>query len=85
MIVTPIKLNINEISLHAKSKRELYRLLQLDGFVYLLPLEQANHKYIADVLSGKKKVGLQFLIYVVCQEFEFDTNSGSTFKKSQSD
>ena len=85
MIVTPIKLNINEISLHARSKRELYWLLQLDGDVYLLPLEQASHKYIADVLSGKKKMGLQFLIYVVCQEFEFDTNSGSTFKKSQSD
>ena len=58
MNVIPIRLNVNEISLHARSKRELYRLLQLDGDVYLPPLEQANHKYIADVLSGKKKVRL---------------------------
>ena len=73
-------MNVNEISLHARSKRELNRLLQLNGNVYLPPLEQANHKYIADVLSWKKKVWFQFLIYVVCQEFEFDTNSGSIFK-----
>ena len=83
MIVIPIKFNANKISLHAKSKRELYWLLQLDGDVNLPKLEQANHKCIADVLSAKKKVGLQFLIYLVCQDFEFDTNSGSTLKISE--
>ena len=56
MIVPPIKLKVNEISIHAKSKKELYRLLQLEGNIYLPPLEQANHKYISDLLSGKKKV-----------------------------
>ena len=56
MIVPPIKMNVNEIALHAKSKKELYRLLQLEGNIYLPPLEQANHKYISDILSGKKKV-----------------------------
>ena len=54
MIVPPIKLKVNEISMHAKSKKELYRLLQLEENIYLPPLEQANHKYISDLLSGKK-------------------------------
>ena len=43
MIVQPIKLNVNEISLHARSKKELYRLLQLDGNVILPPIAQVNH------------------------------------------
>ena len=56
MIVPPVRLNVNEISLHAGSKRELYRLLQLEGNIYLPPIEQANHKYISEILSGNKKV-----------------------------
>ena len=57
MIVPPIKLNMNEIALHAKSKKKLCRLLQIEGNIYLPPLEQANHKYISNILSGNKKVG----------------------------
>ena len=30
------QLNVNEIALHAKSKRELYCLLQIEGSIYLL-------------------------------------------------
>ena len=56
MIVPPVKLNINQIKVRWRSKREVVRILQIDGGIYLPPIGQANHKYIADILSGKKKV-----------------------------
>ena len=50
------KMNAKQISLKASSKKELYRLLQLEGDVYLLPLTQANHQYVAGIIWGKTKV-----------------------------
>ena len=52
----PAKINIRQISMKASSKKELYRMLQLEGDVYLPPMPQANHSYIADVISGRAKV-----------------------------
>ena len=52
----PIKLKVQDVSIHARSKRELYRMLQLEGDVYLPPLSQANHDYVSGILSGKRKV-----------------------------
>ena len=52
----PTKINVRQISMKASSKKELYRMLQLEGDVYLPPMPQANHNYVADVISGKAKV-----------------------------
>ena len=50
------KVNIRQISIRARSKKELYRLLQLEADVYLPPIQLANRKYIADIISGRKMV-----------------------------
>ena len=50
MIAPPIKINVHEKALNAKSKKEFCRLLQLEGSIYLSRLRQANHSYIADIL-----------------------------------
>ena len=59
MIVSPITLNERDISVRARSKKELYRILQLEADVYLPPMPQSNHEYVAGVLSGTIKVSLQ--------------------------
>ena len=50
------KMNTKQISLKASSKKELYRMLQLEGDVYLPLLPQANHQYVASIIWGKTKV-----------------------------
>ena len=45
-----------ELGLKAQSKKELYTLLQTDVGIYLPPINEANAKYISDVVSGAKKV-----------------------------
>ena len=46
------KMNIKQITLKASSKKEIYRMLQLEDDV---ELPQANHSYVADVISVKSK------------------------------
>ena len=49
-------MSLRQISVRARSKKEIYRILQLEGDVYLPPIIQANRKYVADIVSGKKMV-----------------------------
>ena len=49
-------MSVRQISIRARSKKEMYRLLQLEADVYLPPIQQINRKFIADILAGKKKV-----------------------------
>ena len=50
------KVNTKQISLKASSKKEVYRMLQLEGDVFLPKLPQANHRYVLDIVSRKAKV-----------------------------
>ena len=50
------KINIKQVSMIASSKKEIFRLLQLEGDVYLPPLPQANHVYVSGIISGNVKV-----------------------------
>ena len=50
------QMNVRTITAKANSKQEIYRILQLEGDVYLPPKSQANHNYISEILSGTKKV-----------------------------
>ena len=52
------QMNIGAITAKANSKREMWKILQLEGDVYLPPNSQANHDYISKILSGEKKVWL---------------------------
>ena len=46
----------NELGAKAKVKSEIYRLLSTEWRVFLLPSNEANHNFISDVISGKRKV-----------------------------
>jgi hypothetical protein len=57
-------ITIGEAGLRAKSKKEMYRFLATECKVYLPPIREANHIYIADVMEGKKKVSITYKHYV---------------------
>ena len=50
------KLRAQQISIRAKSKKEMYRILQLKGDVYLPPIQQAIRKYKTEIILGRIKV-----------------------------
>ena len=45
------KIHVNEITARASSKKEIYRVLNLEGDVYMPPIAHANHNYVSGVLS----------------------------------
>ena len=49
-------MSVRQISIRAHSKKEMYKLQQLEADVSLPFIQQANRKFIADILAGKKKV-----------------------------
>jgi hypothetical protein len=49
-------LTVNEMALRARSKKEMYQFLQVEGEIYLPPSSQVNWDYVADILSGEKNV-----------------------------
>ena len=55
-------ITINELSIKAKSKNEIYRLRATERKNYLPLHNQRNHYYLSDIIHGKIKVGC-FLIY----------------------
>ena len=68
-------LNLAEVGNKGKSKWELYRLLTVEGGLYLPPEEQTNMEFISDVFFDEKKVRNMHLI-------DFDlTNKGSSFER----
>ena len=50
------KLNINQILLKSNSKKKAFRLLHLEGNFYLTPLVHANHNFVSELISKRKKV-----------------------------
>ena len=57
------QMNIGVITAKANCKREMCRILQLEGEDYFPPNSQANHNYVSKILSGTKKVLLSQTIY----------------------
>ena len=45
---------VTDISIKAKSKIELYRILTIEGDVYLPPSKEWNYQFIRVVITGKK-------------------------------
>ena len=71
-------LNLVEVGNKAKSKWELYRLLTVEGGLYLPPEDQTNMEFISDIFFNEKKVR---------KEKSFNDNfiySGLTFKWCES-
>ena len=48
-------ITIEDIALHAKSKKEVYNVLSVEGGIYLPPIMDANRKYIQNIIRGFKK------------------------------
>jgi hypothetical protein len=55
---------MNEMAVHAQSKKEVYQILQIEGHVFLPPISQASSDYISDVLNGSKKVTM--FLFILC-------------------
>ena len=49
------EITINDIALHAKSKKEVYDVLTIEGGIYLPPIIDANRKYVQNIIRGYKK------------------------------
>ena len=49
------EITINDIAIHAKSKKEIYHVLTVEGGLYLPPMMDANKRYIQDIMRGIKK------------------------------
>ena len=55
-------LNLVEVRNKVKSKEELYRLLTVEGCLYLSPEGQANMEFISDAFFNEKKVSKQIIL-----------------------
>ena len=49
------EMQISQIGLKSKSKKEVYDLLWNEGYIYLPPIRDAHHKLISQVIIGEKK------------------------------
>ena len=49
-------MNVNELAVVWQSKKEMYKILQVEGEIYLSPLEQTNHRFVAQIVTGEKQV-----------------------------
>ena len=47
-----------ELSVDWKSKKDMFKVFQLEGDVYLPPIEQSNYKFISQIVAGEKEVCL---------------------------
>ena len=50
------KVNFMQVSIRARSQKELKRLQQLEADFYLPPIQLANIKYVANIISRRKMV-----------------------------
>jgi hypothetical protein len=54
-----------DVGVHARSKKELFRFIQNKGGVYLPPIEQCNYEFIRGIISGDKKVCWVFIHFIM--------------------
>ena len=54
-----VTLNLIEVGGKTRSKLELYKLLTVDGHLYLPPYKYCSVDFMADIIEGKRKVGIK--------------------------
>ena len=59
------ELNWKETALKGRTKKEIYRILTVNGKLYLPPEAQTNSEFVHDIMVGKKKASISILIYQV--------------------
>ena len=57
------QLAISEISLKARSNKEVYTILSIEGGIYLPPILDANQSYLKGILTSKKKFFLAKILW----------------------
>ena len=79
------KISIKLISMRARSKKEIYRMLQLETNVYLPLIQQDNSKYITDIIAGKKKVCFAFFDFTIFDEWSTQNHPSSAFNRIENE
>ena len=51
-----VSFNLNELGIKAKSKTEIYKLLTVEGSLYLPPISETSTDFILEIIRGSKKV-----------------------------
>ena len=51
-----VDFHVNEMKIHGRSKKELFNLLTIQGHYYLPSISQCNADFIAQIMTGGKKV-----------------------------
>ena len=54
-------MNLNELAVVWQSKRKMYKIQMVEGEKYLPPLDQTNHWFVAQIVTGEKQV--DYLLY----------------------
>ena len=54
-------ITISDIAIKARSKKEVYNVLTVEGELYLPPIADTTQKYLKEILTGKKK-------YLLCKD-----------------
>ena len=54
-------ITISDIAIKARSKKEVYNVLTVEGELYLPPIVDTTQKYLKEILTGKKK-------YLLCKD-----------------
>jgi hypothetical protein len=49
-------MNVKELGVKCQSKKDMYKVLQVTGRIFLPPIEQANYQFIAQLVTGEKEV-----------------------------
>ena len=56
------RITVIQILIRIRSKKEMFRLLRLEADVYLPLIQQANRRFIADIVSEKKVIRVVVII-----------------------
>ena len=67
-----VTVNLKDVAVRWKSKKELFAFLASDWGVYMPPIKDANTSYVYGVVSGKIKVLFResYVTFIVCQNYQ---------------
>ena len=52
----PNRINLNMLSIKARTKNELYRILTTEAGLYLPPQKETSIYFVRDIIKGRRKV-----------------------------
>ena len=51
-----LSVNLNQLSIKARTKNEMYRILTTEANLYLPPQKETSIYFVRDIIHGRKKV-----------------------------